>query len=662
MALRTAASASAARGAGDEIVAARGEDRGKGLANAGIDFEEEGLHRGRREDDTRRGRPAKAPGPILRTPRPAASFWRRARDGPGVPCDRMRSLMVGSQVKHYEIEAVLGKGGMGVVYRARDTRLGRPVALKFLSEELTKDPARRDRFLREARAACAVNHPAIAQVYDVDEVTDGVFMAMELVEGKTVRALIKGRELDLLGVAGDRGPGGRGPLQGPRGRDRPPGHQARERGRDPGRPRQDPRLRPGQAARPAQGARARPRGDELSHMETMARTQAGMVLGTLRYMSPEQARGQELDHRSDIFSLGVMLYEMVTGQLPFSGNSPIDTLHAIAFEETRPITALRANLPPSLQRVISRCLRKRAPGPLPRHEGADQRPARGAAGGGERHLVEGAARPPAPGAPRVAARPDAGRVGLAGGGGRRRHRGPRRPRPRGGRGHPLPLHVLDRRPPRSTAVIRNRRYRATRRFTSKARKLQEVRIVAVDGLRITVVADKALARTYVRINALVDAMNARMFFGDPFKVVVRDDLTPEETKALLTSPGVLYVREDRALPRRLRPPFTGGQERSRVRPARPRASAGFTLPVDQGREGQPFSARGRDVAREGVDEGQGPGLREDAALGRRPFHARLRGTVGSRHGQRVAEGGGVRMTVHRHEQIDEAGRGDHVRA
>ena len=93
--------------------------------------------------------------------------------------------------------------------------------------------------------------------------------------------------------------------------------------------------------------------------------------------------------------------------------------------------------------------------------------------------------------------------------------------------------------------IRNRRYRATKKFTNRARKLQEVRIIAVDGLRITVVADKALARTYVRINALVDAMNAKMFFGDPFKVVVRDDLTPEETKALLTNPGVLYVREDR---------------------------------------------------------------------------------------------------------------------
>ena len=93
-------------------------------------------------------------------------------------------------------------------------------------------------------------------------------------------------------------------------------------------------------------------------METLAKTQAGFVLGTLRYMSPEQARGQAVDHRSDIFSLGIVLYEMVTGQLPFSGATALDTLHAIAFEETRPMTALRPNLPPSLQRVVTRCLQQ----------------------------------------------------------------------------------------------------------------------------------------------------------------------------------------------------------------------------------------------------------------------------------------------------------------
>ena len=128
----------------------------------------------------------------------------------------------------------------------------------------------------------------------------------------------------------------------------------------------------------------------ISHMETLAKTQAGFVLGTLRYMSPEQARGQAVDHRSDIFSLGVVLYEMVTGQLPFSGNTALDTLHAIAFEETRPVTALRPNLPPSLQRVVTRCLRKRAAGPLPGREGAGGRPQDRPARGRERHLQQGA--------------------------------------------------------------------------------------------------------------------------------------------------------------------------------------------------------------------------------------------------------------------------------
>jgi len=451
--------------------------------------------------------------------------------------------MVGTRVKHYEIESILGKGGMGVVYRARDTRLGRPVALKFLSEELTKDPARRDRFLREARAACAVNHPAIAQVYDVDEAEGGVFMAMELVEGKTVRALIKGRELDLLGsleVGAQVASGlSKAHEAGIVHRDikpenvvvTPDGHA---KILDFGLAKL---LDPPSAEGPATG-------DELSHMETMAKTQAGMVLGTLRYMSPEQARGQELDHRSDIFSLGVMLYEMVTGTLPFSGNSPIDTLHAIAFEETRPITALRANLPPSLQRVISRCLRKRAQDRYPdtKELTSDLRSVqREVESGISSHVPLGLRLQERLGALRDLAPAEwawpigIGVVAI----------GLLVAMVRSG-GEVIPFLFM-------FAIgglllyrfLRNRRYRATKKFMNKARRLQEVRIIAVDALRITVVADKALARTYVRINALVDAMNARMFFGDPFKVVVRDDLNPEETKALLTGPGVLYVREDR---------------------------------------------------------------------------------------------------------------------
>ena len=108
--------------------------------------------------------------------------------------------MLGRTVKHYRIEETLGKGGMGVVYRARDVRLDRPVALKFLPAEFTRDEERKRRFFQEARAACAVNHPAIAQVYDVDEDEGAAFIVMELVAGKTVRKLLENRELDLLGA------------------------------------------------------------------------------------------------------------------------------------------------------------------------------------------------------------------------------------------------------------------------------------------------------------------------------------------------------------------------------------------------------------------------------------------------------------------------------
>ena len=105
--------------------------------------------------------------------------------------------MIGTRIKHYEVESQLGKGGMGVVYRARDTRLNRPVALKVLKSELVSDPDRRQRFVREARAAAAITHPAIAQIYDVDEQDGTIFIAMEFVEGRTLRELITDRELDL---------------------------------------------------------------------------------------------------------------------------------------------------------------------------------------------------------------------------------------------------------------------------------------------------------------------------------------------------------------------------------------------------------------------------------------------------------------------------------
>jgi serine/threonine protein kinase len=450
--------------------------------------------------------------------------------------------VLGRTVKHYRIEETLGKGGMGVVYRAVDTRLERPVALKFLPPEFTRDAERKRRFFQEARAASAVNHPAIAQVYDVDEDDGAAFIVMELVAGKTVRRLVENRELDLLGALEIAGQVASGLAR---------AHEAGIVHRDI--KAENVMVTPDGHAKildfglakllePPGAARESPSPEDVSHLETLARTQAGMVLGTLRYMSPEQARGLAVDHRSDIFSLGIVLYEMVTGQPPFTGNSPVDTLHAIAFEETRPVTALKANLPASLQRVIGRCLRKRREDRYPdaRELAADLKTVQrevesgisGATPLGPR-LQEAlrSLRDATPGTwfvPAMAAavaalvlllilRPDAWAPLVFGVG--------------------LPALFVYRR-------FRHRRHHMLRRFTAKVQKLPEVRLVSVSGNHVTVVADRALAKTYVRVNALMESVNTHMFFGEPFTVTVRDDVSADETRTLLMGSGVLFVRDE----------------------------------------------------------------------------------------------------------------------
>ena len=446
-------------------------------------------------------------------------------------------VMIGRALKHYTIEEQLGQGGMGVVYRARDTRLGRLVALKLLPPEFSTDTERKTRFLQEARAAASVNHPALAQVYDVDEGEDGVFIAMELVPGKTVEALIHGRELDLAGaleialqVAGG--------LQ--------KAHDAGIVHRD---------IKPSNVMVTPDGHAKildfglaklmdSPSGMQaVSQLDTLARTRVGMVLGTMGYMSPEQARGLPVDRRSDIFSFGVLLFEMATGQRPFSGATPLDTLHAIAFEETRPLTELRANVPPHLQRVVSGCLRKRPEDRYPecRDAIADLKIAKHEAESGitGRHpllaRIEERFRSLSLAKPAERLLWAAGAAVVAGG----------------------VFFLLQSAANNMGGFIffgliallawrryRNRRQRLARRFLSKARRLHEVRLVAVDGMKLTVVTDKALAKTYVRLHAEVDAINRAMFLGDPFTLVVRDDAGPDEVRALLAGPGVLYVRDE----------------------------------------------------------------------------------------------------------------------
>jgi predicted Ser/Thr protein kinase len=453
------------------------------------------------------------------------------------PSDTLNA-MIGSTFKQYRVEAVLGKGGMGEVYRARDTRLERSVALKLLPAEFTKDEDRKRRFFLEARAASAVTHPAIAQVYDADEVDGVAFIVMELVDGRTVRALLEKKDLDLLGALAVAIQVADGLAK---------AHEAGIVHRD---------LKPENVMLTPDGhakildfglaklvePEASGNGDDMSHMETMARTQAGMVVGTLRYMSPEQARGNAVDHRSDLFSLGVLIYEMVTGQLPFSGKTPLDTLHAIAFEESRAATQVRPNLPPSLQRVLTRCLRKRSEDRYgsARDLASELRSVQKEVETGVSQRVALSdrlaeawqnLRQQTPAAPWLAAAIAGAVMAVALYFVFSKHSWPS-------------LILLG----CGLAVLwrktRNRRMRLVRKFAARAGKLPEVRIVAYEQKQITVLVDKALARTYLRLNTLTEELNASMFYGDPFTLSVRDAPNADDTRRLFSGSGVVYVRKD----------------------------------------------------------------------------------------------------------------------
>ena len=240
-------------------------------------------------------------------------------------------LKPGTKLSHYRIGEKIGEGGMGVVYHAEDTKLRRRVAVKVLPPELVDNEERRLRFLREARSAAAVNHPNIATVYEVDEVDGILFIAMELIEGKSLRdTLGVGRPLPLrqtLRLAAEMADG------------LARAHKASVIHRD---------LKPDNVMLTEDGhakildfglAKLREeaggdKGDddpESSRMATLSgeMTEEGRIFGTAHYMSPEQARGRTVDERSDLFSLGSVLYEMTTGKPPFGGDTTTDTLSAI---------------------------------------------------------------------------------------------------------------------------------------------------------------------------------------------------------------------------------------------------------------------------------------------------------------------------------------------
>lgn len=248
--------------------------------------------------------------------------------------------MIGQTIAHYKIIEKLGEGGMGEVFLADDTKLDRRVALKFLPLGLTKDPEARQRLIREAKAASKLNHPNILTIHAVESVEDRDFIVMEYVDGSDLGEYFKTHPLSLnekLALV----------LQIAEGLGR--AHSASVIHRD---------IKPSNVLVDSDG-RPKLLDFGLATFEGAARlTQTGSTVGTAAYMSPEQASGRECDHRSDLFSLGVVLYEMVADRLPFQGAHNAALMYAIVNEEPQPLTRFVTGIPDELQRVISKSLSK----------------------------------------------------------------------------------------------------------------------------------------------------------------------------------------------------------------------------------------------------------------------------------------------------------------
>lgn len=451
-------------------------------------------------------------------------------------------VKIGKEIKHYKIQELIGKGGMGIVYKAFDTKLNRPVAIKILNADLTKNPNLLKRFLQEARSTAAVIHPAIAQIYEIDEVDGLTFIAMEFIEGHTVKHLITHKELDLVRSVDIA-------LQVAEGLNK--AHKSNIIHRD---------IKPaniiitpdGHAKlldfglaklleKPGQDLSGRANKKDSTGTEIILQTTEGTVLGTIAYMSPEQTRGQTMGPPSDIFSLGSVLYEMIAGKLPFAGESALDTMHSIVYDEVKPVTVIKKNLPPEIHRIVLRCLRK-----LPRERYQDSGQLAADLKNLKRDIESGVLRPLSV------------EHKLQGLMERIKHTITN-----------IPFNVVI---ISAIAVlvflilffnlqwgnllwpaivglivyryIKNRKNRMVKGFVKKISRFSEISIINLKENQINIFVDRAQAKHYVEINNIMDNINRKLYFGKPLQVSIKADLTADQLQPILMESGIVYVRDD----------------------------------------------------------------------------------------------------------------------
>jgi serine/threonine protein kinase/tetratricopeptide (TPR) repeat protein len=249
--------------------------------------------------------------------------------------------MIGKTISHYKVLEKIGEGGMGVVYKAEDTKLKRVVALKFLPEELMKDPEAKERFVQEAQAAAALDHPNICTVHEIEEVEGQAFIAMAYIDGQSLKEMINSGPMEIdraIGIAVQVAEGLK---------------EAHERGvvhRD---------VKPANIILTEK--------EQVKIMDFgLAKlswgvdlTKTAVIMGTVAYMSPEQAKGEAVDHRTDIWSFGAMFYEMLTGKRPFKSRYDHAILHSVLYEDPAPIDNLKSDVPVEAENIVLRCMQKK---------------------------------------------------------------------------------------------------------------------------------------------------------------------------------------------------------------------------------------------------------------------------------------------------------------